>query len=137
MSAILDADDVCRVSDDVAGPENRSFGISNATSVMRGYFGAGCERGILAWVFARPELFQSVPDELSNIVDQSHIVYLVASPEVLEKRLIERGEPEKISYAKTRLELIEKLPYAKVDTSNISASDSIVEKVQNWIDGAV
>ena len=76
-SAILDADDVCRVSEDDANPENRSFGISNATSVMRGYFGAGCELGILAWVFARAELFQSVPDELSNIVDQSHILSLV------------------------------------------------------------
>ena len=32
MSAILDADDVCHVSEDVANSENRSFGISNATS---------------------------------------------------------------------------------------------------------
>ncbi len=139
-SAILDADDVCRVSEDVASPENKSFGIFNATSVMRGYFGAGCELGILAWVFARAELFQPVLDELSDIVDHSYLLYLVATPASLEKRLIERGEPEKIHYSKTRLELIEQLPYAKVDSSNISAasaSDRIADKIQDWIVGAV
>jgi hypothetical protein len=105
---------------------------------MQGYFGAGCELGILSWVFARAELFQPVLDGLADVVDHAHLVYLVASPESLEQRLIERGEPGKIPYARTRLELINELPFPKVDTSSISAAeaaDRIADNIRDWIAG--
>lgn len=136
-SAILDADDIWRVSEDVTNPW--PFWISSVVSVMRGYFGAGCELGILSWVFARAELFQPVLDGLADVVDHSHLLYLVASPESLEQRLIERGEPEKISYAKTRLELINELPFPRVDISNISAAEAaerIAGNIRDWVAGA-
>lgn len=135
-SAILDADDIWRVSEDVTDP--RRFWIASVVSVMRGYFGAGCELGILSWVFARAELFQPVLDGLSDVVDRSHLVYLVASPESLEQRLIDRGEPGKISYARTRLELINELPFPRVDTSNISAAeaaDRVAARIRDWVAG--
>ena len=135
-SAILDADDIWRVSKDVTSPGG--VWIASVVSVMRGYFAAGCELGILSWVFARAELFQPVLDGLGDVVDHSHLVYLVASPESLERRLIERGEPEKIPYAKSRLELISELPYPSVDTSNISAAaaaDRIADRIQDWVAG--
>jgi len=135
-SAILDADDIWRVSEDVTSPWG--VRIASVVSVMRGYFGAGCELGIVSWVFARAELFQPVLDGLEDVVEHSHLVYLVASPEALERRLIERGEPEKIPYAKTRLELISELPYPRVDTSRISAAeaaDRIADRIQDWVAG--
>jgi len=135
-SAILDADDVWRVSEDITSPGR--FWITSVVSVMRGYFGAGCELGILSWVFARAELFQPVLDGLADVVDHSHLIYLVASPEALERRLIERGEPEKVPYAKSRLELIEELPFPRIDTSDISAlsaADHIAEKIHHWVAG--
>jgi len=135
-SAMLDADDIWRVSEDVTSPGR--FWIASVVSVMRGYFGAGCELGILSWVFARTELFQPVLDGLADVVDHSYLVYLVASPDSLEQRLIERGEPEKIPYARTRLELINELPYPRVDTSNISAAeaaDRIAGNIQEWVAG--
>jgi len=135
-SAVLDADDVWRVSDDITNPGR--FWIASVVSVMRGYFGAGCELGILSWVFARAELFQPVLDGLAGVVDHSHMIYLVANPESLERRLIERGEPEKIPYAMTRLELIEELPFPRIDTSNISAAsaaDRVANKIQDWVAG--
>ena len=78
------------------------------------------------------------PRWLADVVDHSYLVYLVASPDSLEQRLIERGEPEKIPYARTRLELINELPYPRVDTSNISAAeaaDRIAGNIQEWVAG--
>jgi hypothetical protein len=133
-SAVLDADDLWRVSQDVGSPGH--FWIESVVAVMRSCFGAGCELGIVSWVFARAELYQPVLDGLGDLVDHSHLVYLVAGSESLEQRLIERGEPEKIPYAKTRLELINDLPFAKIDTSGISATeaaDRIERNIREWL----
>ena len=83
-SAILDADDVWRVSQDITNPGN--FWLATVVSAMRGYFGAGCELGIVSWVFARAELFQPVLDGLADVVDHSHMIYLVADRSSLERR---------------------------------------------------
>ena len=50
-SAALDPDDVWRVTDDMMSDETGRFAISNVCSVMRGYFEAGCELGILSCEF--------------------------------------------------------------------------------------
>ena len=137
-SAILDADDIWRVSDDVRNP-GRHW-ISSVVSVMRGYFGAGCELGIVTWVFARSELYQPVLDGLKDVVDHSHLIYLVASPQSLERRLSNRAESAKLPYAKTRLELIDELPFSRIDTTNISAAsaaDRVTAEIQRWITGGV
>jgi len=135
-SAILDADDIWRVSDDVPNPGR--YWISSVISVMRGYFGAGCELGIVTWVFARSELYQPVLDGLKDVVDHSHLIYLVASPKSLEQRLSDRGESAKLPYAKSRLELIDELPFSRIDTTNItaaSAADRVTAEIQGWISG--
>ena len=60
-AALLDADDVRRSAEDVrrsaedlAVEGARSTALGNVIAVMRGYFRAGCETGIVSWVFARP-----------------------------------------------------------------------------------
>lgn len=101
---------------------------------MRGYFDAGCELGILSWVFARPELFRPVIDGLEDVVDSIHQIYLVCSPSHLERRLIKRGEPEKLEYAQSRLSLIMDLPYLKIDSSELSpqrAADAICKEIRH------
>ncbi len=121
--ALLDADDVWRVSDDLASPANRDIAIGNVVSVMRGYFEAGCGTGILSWVFARALLYQPVLDGLNDLVDSAEMLYLISSPEALENRLEERGEPEKLAYALTRLELIDDLPFPKLDTTDLCPAE--------------
>jgi energy-coupling factor transporter ATP-binding protein EcfA2 len=131
----LDADDVWRVSDDMIGGDRGRFAITNVTSVMRGYFEAGCELGILSWVFARAELYQPVLDSLADVVDRSLIIHLVASPGTLERRLVARGEGEKTAYAMSRLELILQLPFTRIDTSDISpatAADRVAAALFDW-----
>ena len=78
-------------------------------------------------------------DALGDVVDHSHLIYLVADSASLERRLMERGDPEKLAYAKTRLELIDQLPFPKIDTSNISAevaTERVAEKIHEWVVGA-
>ena len=131
-SALLDADDVWRVGSKLATPANRIMAIRNVTNTMRGYFEADCELGIVSWVFARPELYQPVIDALKNHVDSIQQLYLVADPETLEVRLKERGEPDRIEYALSRLELIESLPFTKIDTTNLSCEqvvDAICQEI--------
>ena len=60
-AALLDADDVRRSAEDVrrsaedlAVEGARNTALGNVIAVMRGYFRAGCETGIVSWVFARP-----------------------------------------------------------------------------------
>lgn len=132
-SALLDADDVWRISPDLAVEGTRSLAIRNVVSVMRGYFEARCELGIVSWVFARPELFGPVIDDLGDVVDSIHQIYLVCTPNRLEQRLIERGQSARLEYAKSRLSLINKLPYTKIDTSDLSplqAADAVCKEIE-------
>ncbi len=130
--ALLDADDVWRVGSRLAIPQNRSIAIRNVTNAMRGYFEADCDLGIVSWVFARPELYEPVIDSLTEYVDTIQQLYLVADPETLEVRLRERGEPDRIEYALSRLELIRSLPFTKVDTTHLSA-DRVADRISQEI----
>ncbi|MEM7283337.1 MAG: hypothetical protein AAF438_17100 [Pseudomonadota bacterium] len=126
--ALLDADDVWRVGVTLAVPKNRHIAIRNVAQTMRGYFQAGCTLGVVSWVFARSELYQPVIDALSDEVDTVQQLYLLADPEILETRLRERGDSDKVEYALSRLELIEALPFTKLDTSHLTP-DQVADHV--------
>ena len=131
-SAILDADDVWRVAQTISTDKNRVVALDNVISVMRGYFKAGCKVGILSWVFARSEMYEPIIRGLEDMVESISQIYLIASEEVLEKRLLEREDLDKFEYSKTRLDLIKSLPFPKIDTSNIPpclVADKIVEHI--------
>lgn len=132
-SALLDADDVWRVAAELAVEENRSAAIANVVEVMRGYFRAGCDLGILCWVFARPQLYEPVVAGLRDHVDRVSQLYLTADPETLRARLNARGEAEKLDYALGRLALIDDLPYPKIDTTDL-APQEVAERVVQHID---
>lgn len=127
-TALLDADDVWRVSTDLAIDGTRDIAIGNVVAVMRGYFEAGCELGVLAWVFARPELYEPVIAALEDQVESVHQLYLIANREQLERRLIERGSEDRVAYSISRLDLIERLPYTSIDTSRLTP-DEVCEAV--------
>jgi predicted kinase len=118
-SALLDADDVWRVSKDLAVESNRAVALANVIAVVRGYFVAGCETAVLSWVFARPELYAPVIAGLENDVDAIHQIYLTASPDDLRQRLEKRNDVDRLDYAISRLRLIEDLPFPKIDTTGI------------------
>ena len=129
-AAVMDADDVWRVSEDLNTVENRNNAISNVVSVMRGYFQAGCDLAILSWVFARPELYEPVMRGLDDVVDSVTQIYLISTRDVLEARFRDRhlqsGDTSPVQsaldYSMSRLDLIEALPFPKIDTSEISPS---------------
>ena len=132
-SALLDADDVWRISEDLAVAGTRSTAISNVTGVVRGYLQAGCEIAVLAWVFARAPLYEPVIDSLEPVVGVVRQLYLVASPDALRSRLASRGDLDRLEYSLTRLALIESLPYPRIDTTHLSpaeVADRIVEHIR-------
>jgi energy-coupling factor transporter ATP-binding protein EcfA2 len=118
-AAILDADDVWRVSKELAVEQNRHIALSNVISVMRGYFEGGCETGILSWVFARSALYDPVIAGLEDRVDSINQIYLVSTLVEIKRRLHKRGDEKHYEYSKTRLELINSLPFTKIDTSEM------------------
>ena len=122
-AAFLDADDVWRIPDEIAVEATRDIALANVVAVMRGYFQAGCELGVLSWVFARSLLYEPVIAGLEEMVESVELIYLVATPGVLERRLAERGDLHRVDYAVSRLRLIEALPYEKIDTSNMSTTE--------------
>ena len=133
-TAVLDADDVWRISPDLAIDGTRGIAIANVVAVMRGYAEANRGLGILTWVFAKPELYEPVIAGLRDSFESIHQLYMVASPEKLELRLTERGHADRLEYSITRLRLIEKLPYPKIDTTNLTpaeASDRILGHIRS------
>lgn len=122
-AALLDADDVWRVSEELSIEGNRAIALSNVVSVMRGYFEAGCEIGILSWVFARSALYDPVIAGMEDMVDDIDQIYLIASQAELERRLRQRGDQELYEYSLSRLELISSLPYPKIDTSHMTTEE--------------
>lgn len=122
-SAILDADHVWRISQDLAVEGTRSIALSNVIGVIQGYIQAGCEVAILSWVFARPQLYEPVIDGLSDSVDSIHQLYLIASPEALQHRLENRQDSDRFDYSISRLELINQLSYPKIDTTQLSPAE--------------
>ena len=129
--ALLDADDVWRISDDLAVEGTRKFAIGNVVSVLQGYTLAGCETAILGWVFARSLLYEPVIAGLKGSFDETHQLYLTASPEALRVRLESRNELHRLDYSISRLELIEKLPYPKIDTTGLSPDDVVARVVEH------
>ncbi|MGE0626140.1 MAG: AAA family ATPase [Pseudomonadales bacterium] len=119
-SGVLDADDVWRVSDDLATAQRRPNAIGNVVAVMRGYFDAGCEVGILGWVFARAELYQPVIDALEDVVVEVQMLYLVADIEALNRRLAARDDVHLLDYAVGRRAMIEVLPFHRIDTTHLA-----------------
>ena len=121
-SAVLDADDF-----DASLPD--------VVAALRDCFETGSELVVLAWVFARAALYQPVLDSLSDLAERSLVLYLVASPAALERRLAARGDPEKLDYARDRLALIHELPFARIDTSELSevaAAEQVAAAIQDW-----
>ena len=53
--------------------ENGVIAINNVIGVMRGYFEAGCELGIVSWVFARSALYDPVKSGLCDVVERVEI----------------------------------------------------------------
>lgn len=131
-AAVLDADDVSRISRELVVEEHRYIALTNVIAVMRGFFLAGCELGVLSWVFARSALYDPVIAGLKDVSESVDFLYLVASPDVLEQRLTKRQDLHKLDYAMSRLKLIEALPYTKIDTSDLSSievADRLVEEI--------
>ena len=131
--ALLDADDVWRISEDLAVEGTRSIAISNVVRVLQGCFQAGCDTAIFSWVFARSPLYEPVIAGLKDTCDAIDQLYLVASPDALQARLGSRNSLDRLEYSVGRLKLIEKLPYPQIDTTNLSPNDvagRIVEHIR-------
>jgi hypothetical protein len=90
---------------------------------MQGYFRAGCELGVVSWVFARPVLYELVIAGLADLVESTHQLYLVTTPEELQRRPAENDRLDLLEYALSRLQLIDRLPCPKLDISNMTPDD--------------
>lgn len=115
--AWLDADDVWRVRPQEWKPEFEG----NVVAVLRGYLEAGYPTVFLSWVLADPAKVERILSALEGLYDEALVVYLTASPEVLELRSrnkISRGlAPE---YQAFKAEQIAALPCARIDTSGLA-----------------
>lgn len=138
-SALVEADDVWRVSDDIVVEEGRSFAHTNLNAVIAGYFAAGVETCVVSWVFARPELYDPVIERARSYADAILQLYLVATPETLAHRIRMRGEAANndieglIGYSLSRLELIQNLPFDKIDTSDHSSTE-VADKIVRYVE---
>jgi hypothetical protein len=125
--ATVDADDVWSPATFAQRDQQGNIGIDNVADAVRCRFAAGHERVVLAWVFAREQMYQPFLDRFAELVDEVRLLYLVASPSVIEMRLNGRGDPEKVPYAWSRLDLIRCLPFRSIDTSFLTPASIAAE----------
>lgn len=78
------------------------------------------ETVFLSWVFARDALYQPFLDRFCHC--DIHQIYLVCSPHDLQNRLKRRGDEALLSYAAEKLELINRLPFDKIDSTDQDSS---------------
>ena len=86
---------------------------------------------LLAWVFAKPALYQPFVEAFSPTAEIQQL-YLVSEPKTLEARLRKRNSSDQITYALKKLELILKLPFDKIDTTNIDP-DEVAEALNRMV----
>ena len=123
----------CLDADDVSPPERavpREVAIGDVIDAVRSSL-CGKKPVVLSWVFATRELYQPFLDQFAccNPIR----ICLVCAPEVLAKRLSQRGSDEMLEYALGRLELINQGSAHKIDTSSMEVEDvckSVIEVVQ-------
>lgn len=108
--ACLDADNISPPQQAVA----QQTAIADVISAARQALGTAPSL-VLAWVFATPQPYQPFLEEFSGIKLQQ--LYLVCSDRALSDRLIHRGDRQLIPYARDRLNLIQQLPFARLDTT--------------------
>ncbi len=141
---LVDADEIWCVSDDLSAQESRSYAHDNVNAVIAGYARAGVETCVVNWVFARKALYQPIVDEVGRLFDEVLQVYLIATPEILEVRIRQRwlqqgngfDVDDLTRYALSRLQLIQALPFDKIDTSTLSV-DQVAEALVAYLDNPV
>lgn len=115
---------ICLEADQICPPRRsgyRSEVISTIVSAVDRKLSAG-RTVILAWVFARSALYQPFIDHFPPKF-QIQQIYLVCEPKVLQEKLHGRNTPELSKYALVKLNLIEALPFDKIDTTDMAARD--------------
>lgn len=133
-TALLDADDVRRISPDLASTIDPHYGVNNVVAVLRGYFAAGVARCVVAWVFARPALYLPVIAGVADLTSTHRQLYLTASKDALTRRLVTRGRPELVDYALGKRTLIANLPYRQIDTTTL-APTAVADRLAREIAG--
>ena len=122
-AALLDADDVRNTATNFN--EDPAVVIQTVVAAMRERL-ASSDIGLLAWVFARPEMYLPVISGLEDMVGSIEQIYLVAEEWAIAERLLKRGEIAKLDYARSRLELIHALPFLKIDTTSLTLTQTAI-----------
>ena len=91
---------------------------------------------VLGWVFARDLLYRPVLESMTESGIRVMQLYLVADEKVLEDRLRQRGDIDRLEYSVSRLRLIDELPFAKIDTSKLNPVE-VAERVKNHVQAGV
>jgi len=116
----------CIEADDLSPPQSdipRDVAIQSVVDATQRKFESH-QRVILSWVFAKAALYRPFREHFRHCNVQQ--LYLVCSPDVLRSRLDRRGDKELVQYALGRLELIDQLPFDKIDTTGMDLSQVAV-----------
>ena len=124
----IDADEEYIAVPGLDESENRKKAVDSVISAARRKFEIGSDLVFVAWVFARPQLYEPVKYGLASFSHFQMQLYLVAEPQILRSRLVRRSDGDKFEYSKSRLELINKLPFTRIDTTNLNP-EQVAESV--------
>lgn len=115
---------ICLDADKIWDPHKvgeRAKAIERVSTIVDEKLTSG-ENVLLAWVFAKPELYQPIVDKFAKSYD-IHQIYLVCESSSLKERLSKRSTLDQFEYALEKLNLIQELPFDKIDTTNMEVSE--------------
>ena len=129
--AWVDADDLWRIHPFAMTDAAKQMVESNIVHVLGGFLRAGYPRVFMTWVLHRSDLIERLLEPLQ--VEAAQVVHLTAEPACLRARLASRPEQPSASRALERLAQIQALPYAKLDTTELSPLQVAAELQRIWI----
>ncbi len=134
-AALLDADDVWRIQPFEVTDETKALVEHNVTGVLRGYLDAAYPLVVLVWVLHRQDLIERLLASLDVPRQDCVVLHLVATPDILRRRLEADGRESMVGVALERLRQIEALPYFRIDTTALEPS-AVVEAITSRLESA-
>jgi gluconate kinase len=134
--AWVDGDDLSRMSPVGITDRARRMVESNIVHVLQEFLAADYEHVFLCWVLHRRDLIERLVHAVGVQPDDVEVVHLVATPDTIRSRLANRSSPfAAIDVALDRVAQIQRLPYAKVDTSTLTPAQ-VADRLAGLVTGS-
>ncbi|AGK96840.1 AAA family ATPase [Clostridium pasteurianum] len=139
-SVWLDGDWCWMMNPFIVNDENKAMVINNITYMLRNFLvNSSCEYVIFSWVIHTEDIFKLILQKLNDLEFDVIKITLICSKEALQKRIfkdiqLNLRDENSINTSVERLTLYKNMDTVKIDTTDISISETVSKIIKNIYD---